>query len=195
MELKDIVYKWRTEKHLSQRALARKAGLSPSFISLIEDGKYKLTSPETIEKLAGALEIDKEDFYQALSTKTYIYKTSNPKSIQDLTIREIQANIIEVPVVADMHAPGQPIEYLYIPQQKTGHKNFYGVRIMGDCLAPKVEDGDIIIIDKDDYPDNGKSILCYHNGEEHPRIIKYKKPKDIENCEIYGVILWIMKKP
>jgi SOS-response transcriptional repressor LexA len=69
------------------------------------------------------------------------------------------------------------------------------VQIRGDCLAPAVEDGDYIIIDKDDAAEPGKSVLCYHNGDEHPCIIKVKKPSDLAGCDVYGVILWIMKRP
>ena len=102
---------------------------------------------------------------------------------------------IAVPIIADMHAPGRIMEYTFIPKPQNGHKNFYGVKIRGSCLSPKVEDGDIIIIDKDDVPDIGKTVLCYHEGNDEPKILKIKKKNDVADCELYGVILWIMKKP
>jgi transcriptional regulator with XRE-family HTH domain len=196
MSLGLLIQEHRDRRGLSQNELGKLTGLSAGYISKIEKGLYKLTSPDTIGKLARALKIRPEELYIAagiLKASKSVYEA--PKGIQDLPIREIGMAYIEVPIVADMHAPGHVSEYIYLPKAGTKHTKLYGVKIIGNCLAPAVHDGDIIIIDKEDLDYYGKKILCYHNGNEHPEIIKCKTPADLETCEVYGVILWIMKKP
>jgi transcriptional regulator with XRE-family HTH domain len=68
MELKDFIYKTRTNKNMTQGQLARKTGLLRSHISSIEAGRYKRTSPDTIAKLAYGLDITSEEVYKALSS-------------------------------------------------------------------------------------------------------------------------------
>jgi transcriptional regulator with XRE-family HTH domain len=196
MTLGELVRDYRHRRGLSQPELAKLAGLHFSYINKIELGRYKLTSQNTINKLAQALKIKADELYAAAGImKDSQAVREEPKGIQDLPIREIGMAYIEVPIVADMHAPGHISEYIYLPKAGSSHTKLYGVKIIGNCLAPTVHDGDIIIIDKEDLDYHGKKILCYHNGSDHPEIIKCKTPADLETCEVYGVILWIMKKP
>ena len=48
----------RDERLLSQRELAEKAGLSPTTILKLEDGRVEDPHPRTVRKLAEALEVD-----------------------------------------------------------------------------------------------------------------------------------------
>jgi hypothetical protein len=111
-----------------------------------------------------------------------------------MSIREISTDIIEVPILAELHMPGEIIEYTYIGRQKSRSNNLVGVKAKGYCLKPAILDGDILIKDKDAIPEIGKTILCYHNGEEHPCLIRYKRSEDLKDCTIYGVIIAINRK-
>lgn len=198
MTLAEFVKMTREARGLSKAELASIADISPSYLGRIEAGLYKTTSIDTLTKLARALRVSFDDIKSVVisknksKVKTYIPK---PKSLSDITKELLNELPIMVPVIADMHAPGQIIEYVFIPKQATGHTKFYGVKIRGDCMSPRVEDGDIIVIDKDDVAEIGKTVLCYHNGKDQPSIFRMKKTSDVEDCEIYGVVIWIMKKP
>lgn len=48
----------RDRRLLSQRELAKKAGLSPTTILKLEDDRVKEPHPRTVRKLAQALEVD-----------------------------------------------------------------------------------------------------------------------------------------
>ena len=54
--------KYRVEKHLSQEALAEKAGLHRTYISAIECGRRSIAL-ENVQRIANALEIDTYLFF------------------------------------------------------------------------------------------------------------------------------------
>jgi SOS-response transcriptional repressor LexA len=68
------------------------------------------------------------------------------------------------------------------------------VKAKGYCLAPDIMDGDTVIIDQDAAPEVGKTILCYHNGREHPELFKMKRSGQVKDCEIYGVVVGIFRR-
>jgi transcriptional regulator with XRE-family HTH domain len=142
MSLGDLVKELRMQRGLSQPELASLSSLSVGFISKIEKGYYQFTSRESIAKIARALKVKPDVLYGAFSSQDTIVKDSPPRSFTDAFLEFKNVMPIAVPVVADMHAPGRIMEYLYIPKPQTGHKNFYGVKIRDDCLSPKAEDGD-----------------------------------------------------
>lgn len=53
----------RTEQGLSQEKLGALAGLPGSTIFRLERGEFKAPSPEKLQRLAGALEVDFEDLF------------------------------------------------------------------------------------------------------------------------------------
>lgn len=64
----DSLRVWRTRRLLTQNALAEKAGVSPSTVAAIEEGRY-LPRLLTIQKIAQALSADPsevEEFAKAI---------------------------------------------------------------------------------------------------------------------------------
>lgn len=91
IELGKIIWERRRELGLSQGELARRAGLSPSFISRLEGGAYQFTSPGTLTAIAKALEMDPQILYDvALSKKNKIDYKTLPRSPEEV-LREINA--------------------------------------------------------------------------------------------------------
>ena len=64
MELSEKLKKIRKEKKITQAELARKSGLSKTYISLIERGNQGVRV-DTLNKIATALEVPFEELYQA----------------------------------------------------------------------------------------------------------------------------------
>ena len=196
MTLGECVKYYREKKGLSQRQLARQAGLSSAFISKLEGGEFEFTSQDSLNKISNVLGIKPKILYDAaLSTKPptqYI----QPQGISDMVrdMQAVQTNFIEVPILAELHMPGEILEYIYIPRTGPGKVNYVGVKAKGYCLEPDVMDGDTLIIDKDAVPEIGKTILCYHNGHEHPQLFKLKKKVQIKDCQIYGVVVGIFRR-
>lgn len=196
MKFGDYVKKLREDRGLSGAEFARLADLSEGYVSLVESNKRLPSKAATLKKYARGLDISVNELSKYLKSDRSVYekpKRSLHGLIKELTV--LESNIIEVPVVAELHMPGEIIEYTYATRTRPGTVNYVGVKAKGYCLEPQIMDGDILIIDKDAQPEIGKTVLCYHNGNEHPALIKVTKKNDLANCEIYGVVLWIMKKP
>ena len=64
--LADYIYRLRTERNLKQNELAKRAGLTTSYISQIESGKRTNPSPKTMEKIAQALSIPTIDVIKVI---------------------------------------------------------------------------------------------------------------------------------
>lgn len=62
--LGDNIKSIRMEKKLGINETARKAGISPSYLSDIEKGNKTNPSTEVLEKIATALEVNVEDFFK-----------------------------------------------------------------------------------------------------------------------------------
>lgn len=80
MTFGEYIKKMRSNKNLSSRELARKAGISQAYLSQLETGKNKNPTAETINKLAKALEVD----YMELLFQTELVQ----KSIEDEADKE-----------------------------------------------------------------------------------------------------------
>ena len=196
MTLGEFVRQTRERRGLTQHELAALSGLGRGLISLIELDRIQETSANNLLKLAKALKCKPEELYQAAGYINKESKPIQPKSIID-SLRELKAleeNIIAIPVVAELHMPGEINEYIYISRPRPGPVNYVGIRARGFCLQPEIMDGDTLIIDKDAVPEMGRTILCYHNGNSQPCLIKYKKPMDLKDCEIYGVVVGINRR-
>ncbi len=90
-------------------------------------------------------------------------------------IIDIDTNMIKIPVYGTIKA-GIPIEsqtditeYVEIPKDWTkGGKSFYGIKISGDSMYPKYNEGDIVIFEyiQDFETANGKDCAIMINGSE-----------------------------
>ena len=58
-KLQELLYRSRKRRNWTVRDLAAAAGISPSYVSLIENG-HKSPDPETLERIGKALGIDRE---------------------------------------------------------------------------------------------------------------------------------------
>lgn len=90
-------------------------------------------------------------------------------------IVDIDTDIIQIPVYGTIKA-GIPIEsqsdiidYVDIPKDwATGEKKFYGLKISGDSMFPKYNDGDVVIFEQNNDNElyNGKDCAIMINGTE-----------------------------
>ncbi|MFC1845806.1 helix-turn-helix domain-containing protein [Chloroflexota bacterium] len=184
----DVLRRLRAERDWTQKQLSQASGLSQTDIARIENGVTKRPSAKTVGRLSRALGIEIEEL------EMYSREGGQPEAVAAAKpspeIPAVIIDAVEVPVMADMHAPGEPIEYAYLPKQKAAGKNIFGVKIRGTSLEQYgVKDGEVLFIDKDLPPEVGRYLLCYDNSDEHPRIVRYSAPSDIEGCVNYGVIV------
>ena len=77
------IKKYRNTKGLTQEQLAEKAGTSTNYLGSIETGK-KYPSPQMIDKLAKALDINPLDLFKKESPDMQSIKQSLEEKIQDV---------------------------------------------------------------------------------------------------------------
>lgn len=152
---------FREQKNLTQEEVAEYLNTTPQTISRYEIGDRK-TNQDILFKLAEYFKISINEFFPPLNF-------DNAISI------DINSNIIKIPVFGTIKA-GIPIEsqsdiieYVDIPEEWTkGGKKFYGLKISGDSMFPKYQDGDTVIFEQNDDMDsfNGKDVAVMINGTE-----------------------------
>lgn len=145
----EVIRQLRLRSGLSQEELAYKMGYTDrSSISRIEKGDMKLTQDKIME----------------FST---LFKVS-PLVI--LGMEEYIPPKTQVPVYGRV-AAGIPIEaieniidYEDIPDTWSG--TFGAMRVKGDSMAPRILDGDTIIVKRQDDADSGDIVVAIINGQD-----------------------------
>lgn len=141
-------------RYPSQAEFARAAGVRPQYVSNWVSGKIDL-SVDFLPAVAHALFHDP----RLVARKMGIPlpgEIPEPRSPEDI-LAELEANQpVAVPVIRDvvahMGAGGGFIDdYVFLPPvyRKRRSKNILSLIARGHCMAPQIEDGDIVVFDKD----------------------------------------------
>lgn len=88
----------------------------------------------------------------------------------DDNITPVSLGQYKIPVVATV-AAGEPIyseEHVleYIDWDKDPHGNIFGLKIQGDSMTPRIQNGDTIIVDREAAYSDGDIIVATVNGNE-----------------------------
>lgn len=169
LELYRNIKRIREEKGMSQDELARLVGFkSRSSINKIEMGVNDITQSKLIA-IANALHV---------SPGELMGEDEEVASPADLSSRLpnmvfIEARTFCVPIVGRV-AAGRPIvadeeiigyEYIDNKYSKDGHE-YFGLRIVGKSMEPTIMDGDIVIVRRQNYVENGEIAIVLIDGEE-----------------------------
>ena len=130
---------FRNLRNMTQDDLAEKLNVSPQTVSRYENGERK-ANHDILFELSKALKVSISDFFPP---------------IEDGDFEVEDSKLIKIPVLGYIKA-GLPIEaqediidHIAIPEDWTkGDKNFYALKISGDSMKPKYEEGDIVIFEQ-----------------------------------------------
>lgn len=155
--------KYRQDANLSQRALAAKLYVSQQAVGQWETDKTT-PSPETMIKLAQIL---------GITTDALLGDPGTPASTGGTWI----------PVLGDV-AAGIPIEavedvvdYEEIDAALAATGEFFGLRIKGSSMEPRIRDGDVVIVRKQEDADTGDTAVVMVNGDS-ATVKRIKKESD-----------------
>lgn len=146
--------------------------------------------------------IDKQNFFDRAEEcawnemKTILQNLDKNKIISQLTIEEkvqkltenlIREKFFNIPILGKITA-GQPIlaeEYLegYLPVDPniygmTTPDDYFYLKVSGESMNLKVQNGDYALIHKQDYAENGDIIVAIVNGDDEATLKRYKKIND-----------------
>lgn len=146
---KDMLKYYRERDGLSQSQLAKIIGVSSSTISMYEVGKRE-PDFETEEKIA--------DYFNV--------------SLSNLRGKSEARNPLRIPVLGRV-AAGIPLEaveeiidYEEIPEAMARDGDYFGLKIKGDSMEPRIQDGDVVIVRKQPDADDGDLVIVLINGKE-----------------------------
>lgn len=117
------------------------------------------------------------DFAAALNTTTeYILGIDDAKS------KSKKTKGVTIPVLGEV-AAGIPIEaiediidYEEISKDMAHTGDFFGLRIKGDSMSPRISEGDVVIVRQQNDAESGDIVIVLVNGESATckRLMKYK---------------------
>lgn len=150
----------REEQNLTQEDLAKKLGISKSAIGMYETNKRQ---PDTVTKeaLADLFNVDMD----------YLYGRSEVKN-KSARLLELANTGVLIPVLGYIRA-GYPIyaeeniiDYEEISSIMAARGEFFGLKIRGNSMEPRMFENDIVIVRKQPDIESGEIAVVLVNGDE-----------------------------
>ena len=149
----------RQSKKISQAELAEAIGAAKQTIYKYEKGIITNIPSDNIEAIATALGVSPAD----------IMGWDEKSNIGDVVTDEIRMIPVFENVSAGFGAYADSEVMDYVPlfvRNPSEVPNLMGIRVRGDSMYPKIEDGDIIIVRKQTSVDSGSIAVILLDGEE-----------------------------
>lgn len=161
----------RNAKDLSLRDVNKLTDISYSYLNMIENGKRNVT-PALLKNLAKLYNLDYIDLYEKAGYIDLIEDEKKDifKKIGAIPLSEIETT--KIPVLGKVKAgynylaQENIIEYIYFNIDSSDKENYYALYVTGDSMEPLFDDGDIVIVHKQDDFDNGENCVVLINGDE-----------------------------
>ena len=161
IEIGNRIEKSRKALGMTQEELANTLGLNKSTIQRYESGKIEKIKLPIIEAMANTLGVRPE--YLA-------GKSENPESnIEVLPNSKVHMIPVFETVSAGFGAYANDCIIDYIPlyiANISDVQDMMCIKVSGDSMYPKIEDGDIIVVRKQSSVDNGQIAVVLIDGEE-----------------------------
>lgn len=142
--------------------LSVRSELSAEVINAFEEGSSSLTREQTIA-LCQALEENPYDVFHAFADRLYGTKA--------YLSTETHSRGVRIPVYGDV-AAGIPIEatenivdYEEIPPSLAAGGSYFGLRVRGNSMEPRICEGDVVIVRKQDDADTGDIAIVLVAGD------------------------------
>ena len=153
----------RQELGLTMLQVATAIGVSEAAVSRYERGSIKNMRRDRIAKYAEVLKVDPTEF---LSLGEPAPQKPNGRLLD-------QNNIYMIPVFETVsagigaYADDHIISYtpVYLTSEREAAETL-AITVKGDSMYPKIEEGDLVVVHKQDYFDNGDIVVAVVVGEE-----------------------------
>lgn len=151
-EVVELVKKLTAEQNMSMSELARRVGIAKSAISRYFNGTRELP----LNKIG--------DFASVLhTTPDYLLGMEyEPQSSQGLQIPVLGTVAAGIPI----SAVEDILDYEEVPQSWENQGEFFGLRIKGDSMEPRMESGDVVIVKQQPDANSGDTIIVLVNGDD-----------------------------
>ena len=157
MILGDYIKHLRKASGLTQEELGEKVGVKKAAVQKWESGQTTNLKRATINELAKIFDVSPASFFPESST-LHTLPTTQVRMIP--LFETVSAGF-------GAYADSQIIDYtpIYIKSDTEAEETLC-IRVEGDSMYPKIEDGDIIQVHKQDSVDSGSIAVVLIDGEE-----------------------------
>lgn len=160
--------KCRKDMSLSQKEFGQKIGVAESTVSLYESNK-RFPDADTLKKISALFEVSLD----------YLLGNEPAKAAQPKTT----GRGVRIPVLGRVVA-GIPIEaveeildYEEITPELAATGEFFALKIRGHSMEPRMMEGDVVIVRRQDDVDSGDVAIVLVNGDE-ATVKRVKKQED-----------------
>ena len=154
-------------RNIKATELSNKTGIAKSSLSEYINGKYE-AKQDGVYLLARALDVN----------EAWLMGLDVPMERRDNLLKKIGAiplseiDTIKIPVLGTVKAgynylaQENIIDYIAFKVDGTDKENYYGLYVTGDSMEPLFDDGDTVIVHKQDDFENGDYCVVLINGNE-----------------------------
>jgi repressor LexA len=174
------------EKHISVNALEQTLGFAKGSLCKIDKNK---PSSSRLQKIADYFEVQLDYLAGTSEFKTmkdalkHFDDATDLPSLQERieNAEDLDFETIPIKVLGEV-AAGVPIEtqenvidWEYIPKDWTKSEKYFGLKIKGDSMSPRISDGDTVIVRQQEDADSGDIVIVLINGDSATckRLMKY----------------------
>jgi repressor LexA len=150
MEIAKLIRERRLELGLTMKQLGQKAGASESAVSRWEAGETDNMKRTNIVKVADALHISPLAFLG--------YDISDKKTVKIPIVGHVVAG---TPIFAQ-----ENIEGMVEINERDSKGVMFALKVIGHSMEPRIQEGDLLIIHKQDDVESGDIAIVLINGDE-----------------------------
>lgn len=142
------------ERGISYQALQKKSGIPKSAIQRYASGDTEKLPIDRVIKIANALSI----------SPGYLmgWEDSKREKTQGIKIPVLGSVVAGIPI----EAIEEIIDYEEISEQLAKTGEFFALQIKGDSMEPRMYDGDVVIVKKQEEVNSGDVAIVLVNGDE-----------------------------
>ena len=144
---------------MKQADLIKKTGINKSALSSYLSGKY-IPKQTNIYLMAKALNVNEAWLMGKDVTKNRVLSATSPgKSIRIPVLGRVAAGI-------PIEAIEEIVDYEEINDKLASLGEMFGLIIKGDSMTPRICDGDVVIVRKQENADSGDIVIATINGDD-----------------------------
>lgn len=143
----------RKRLNLTLKEVADHVGVSEATVSRWESGNIANMRRDRIASLAQILKV-------------------SPIDIMGIAENDGRTEAVQIPVLGyvragiPMNAVENILDYEEISQAQARTGDFFGLKIKGDSMEPRIADGDVVIVRKQETVENGEIAVVLVNGDD-----------------------------
>jgi transcriptional regulator with XRE-family HTH domain len=162
----DAIVQLIKERGRTRADVAKAINKPPSWLYRILSGKHRIKADD-LQALADELDVPVASLYppdlRQIAERAGVYVGLRPIPVVD---QEASASL----------QGGVIVDYIYVRGPGTGSAphNLVGVRVHGDCLAPWIIDGDVVVVDTTRTPESGNPVVATVDGTLHVKRLRIR---------------------